>query len=530
MAYDHISTNIEKYSIFFDNKDTEDKLQDDDLSSASSFTVLLDPQVDLSPLLYLRAVEAELGVRNVIIDSLPLCFIRQETIEIHMESPLESVDCNWLHNRSALERLNAIPLQLELTDLSCSDPQVAVDYLNDIMGYSLNQHLLHHYLFTCFDCDIFKPEYLRVMSKHDVKLLEYYLNFALLARREIHNVLCKHIGIAGDDLTTLTKPSTVRPAVFLEKDEDTLIRGSACLLQVKDRKVPRGKKGTNMDLTLFYGVDPKKPSIALDNAIITIHERTETWLRELDLLETVSPLDTSLLEDSLKTLKELYTSNKALILHALRARSILAAQADGVPTKRKRDTDLFQNSLLVLGLDDARMKCRFHFHPYLFIPGDKTTVTIYFPPRVSYTLGSRNDENIVIGPLTADTPITGTPRLAVNLMHTNQLLPSSICTMPRTLYIATDIIASKSRDMWLRSSPFADYHLIFNLTIDDQVVNDRMISHSLDVPVFHKIQRINNVLEKFSVRVLDHNLRLCMFSQRTYTRIALLIRPVALDK
>ena len=529
MTYQQLSTNVDKYSLFLDNRSAEDALDDDDVSTASNFDVLLDPRLDLSSLLYLKAVEAELGVVSLMIDSLPLCFTRSESIVIQFTIPQDAVESNFVFNRTLLGQFNVIPLQLAISDFCCSEPKLALDYLNGILHYSVNHFILYRYLMCCLDCNIFKDEFMQVPSADDVLLIKHYMNIALLCRLRIHTILCGKLGIKDDisELAVIDHVSDSAKEAFTSDFEDDTIEASACLRPKDARLQPRG--GRNINFSNFHGLSLEKPSADLKAAFLAVETETLQWLSELDLLETISPDSSTLTEDCLKELDRLYRSNRNLFMQILKSREILKIQTERNNVRRNPETDLFHSNILHLSLDQSGLKCQFKFEPGRFLAADGSSVTFHFPPQISYVLGSRNEGGITVGPLTAATARTGSPRLTQNILHSNQLLPSSICTIPKTLFVATDIITSQSRDMWLRSTPFSDYHLIFTLNVDDQVISNRMITKPSDDPVFHRIQKINNILEKFSIKILDHNLRQCIFAQRTYTRIALLIKPVTLE-
>ena len=183
MAYDHLNHGIDKYALFIDNQSQEDELNDTDISTASDFAVSLNPQLDLSSLLFLRSVQAEIGVSSFFIDSLPLCCIRQESVHVHFNMPLNTVEANEKFNRSAMEKLNDTPLQLEMDDYCCSENQLAIDYVNSILHYSVNHYILYRYLISSMDTNIFKRDYMHVLSVTDCRLINQYLNMAMVCRK-----------------------------------------------------------------------------------------------------------------------------------------------------------------------------------------------------------------------------------------------------------------------------------------------------------------------------------------------------------
>ena len=531
MAYHHISTNVDKYALFLDNKTEEDALQDNDASTASSFEVILTPQLDLSSLLYLRAVEAELAVTTFMVDSLPLCFIRQESITVKTWMNTKHVEANFVYNKTAVEYQNRIPLQLAMDDFCCAEPQLAINYLNGLLSYSVNHHVLFRYLMCCLDCNIFKSDYMKLLDEDECTLIHMYLNFALVCRQAIHDEFRAVLGIADDDLTPIIEDNIEKLGArkFTLVWETKVLEDSNCLATIKERKIP--ETGTNLDFSLFYGVSVTKPSNDLTAAQTQVKTKTRNWLVDTGKLETAeSPLP----KKHVETVKSYLTSNKTLIMQVIQARQILQVQKDRAGIKKSKrteknpPTDLFHSNILALSLDPSGLKCQFHLNHSLYLADDDSTIQFHFPTQVSYTLGARNHD-INIGPLSAMTAEEGLPRLTTDILYENQRLPSTICTIPKMIFAVADIIAVQSRDMWLQSTPFSDFRIIYSMNLDDQIISDHMISKATIDPVFFKIQRVNSILEKFTIKLLDHNLRQCHFAQRTYARVALVIRPVAIE-
>ena len=97
------------------------------------------------------------------------------------------------------------------------------------------------------------------------------------------------------------------------------------------------------------------------------------------------------------------------------------------------------------------------------------------------------------------------------------------------IHVISDIIADQSRDLWLQSTPYSDFHIIFSMNIDEYIINNRVLSKQTDECIFYKIQKVNNILERFSIKILDHNLKQCIFPRNSYTKLALVIKPAILD-
>ena len=274
-------------------------------------------------------------------------------------------------------------------------------------------------------------------------------------------------------------------------------------------------------------MDLTKSSSELDEAIETIKQKTLTWLDNIGVLERNWRL--SLTTESKDEIKKLIVSNKILIHHAQKARVLLNLQKERMD-QRKKTASLFHDDFLSLSMDASNLKCKFSFNPKLFLTDDQCSVKVVLPEQLSYTLGTRNNEKAIIGPLKADTTEKGSPRLTTNILHANQLLPCNVSVLPKAIHLITDVLSTQSRDMWLRETKFNDFNLILTMGIDDQTVSNKMISKTGDDVIFHKLRKIDNVLDRFHVKVLDHNLRKLTFASRAYTKIMFVIRPIIVER
>ena len=521
--YHHISTNVERYTLFLDNSEDENALKEGDISSASDFSITLNPALDLSPLLYLKSTEGQLCVKELFIDNLPICFTESETIDVKVAIPPSSVEFNMHYNIHKTDDLNNKLFQLSVGDFCCSDPQLALDYVNNLLRYSLNHEIMRRLVISSLDCDIFANDYLQTLSKSESLLIRHYLAIVVCCRHKIHDVLCKKISIV-DDISELTLSADPR-YVFSKDNENKTIDASTCLRSRAE--IPRGAFQSNVNTSLFYDIDISSNSDELKTAKSLVEAATLNWLNLLGVLETEP--DGSLSTENIEIITGYVAGNKQLIHHAIKAHSILGIQLEQADRRTKAAKGVFQSNFLVLSLDESRLKTRFRFNPKLFLPPDNTSVEIRFGEHMSYALGARNGI-LRVGPLYASTAPSGTPKLTERILHTNQLPPASITVMPRLLYVASDIIASQSRDMWLRSTAYHDYSLIFCAAVDDQAISSRVISKRGDEDVFYKIQRLNNVLECFKLKILDHNFHKLIFPVTSKTRISVVITPVPVDE
>ena len=520
MAYDHISLNADQYSLFLENTDTEVQLGDDVQSSGSEFSVILNPALDLSSMLFLRSMQAQMAVSQLVIDRLPLCFTRLEKILVTVVISLDTVSSNQVENRTAISVDNSSIIELSLEDFCCSEAQLAIDYVNKILRYKVNQELIYRYSKVFFDLDIFTENYAHTLTTEDHKLLRQYINIALACRQAVHKALCERSGIDNDiDIDNLITFDE-SPALNLV-DETKILSESICLETVKEREADR--KDHNIDLTAFYTILlSQKTTRRTVNALYVIETRALKWLDELQSVHTEELGPTFYIN----LLEEMITSNKKLIKIGTHLRSILDIQQHS------------KTEVVSLSLDKNSLICQFHLNHGVFLCGNTDSIKIEFPSHMSYVLGSRTDKNIstniTIGPLTTLTPVgslTALPRIPAdnNILNNNQHLPSSICPMPRMIFVATDTVTAQTRDFWLDSTPYKNFHLIYSQIIDDQTISTRILCKTGIDTVFYKIQRVNSILERISIKILDENFRLVLFPQKTYTRIALIIKPAPID-
>ena len=76
-----------KYELLISNFETENSLDDTEPSSASFFASTAD--LDITPLLFLRAPVAQIGLEQITVDNLCLCFTNNELIKIKISTLLD---------------------------------------------------------------------------------------------------------------------------------------------------------------------------------------------------------------------------------------------------------------------------------------------------------------------------------------------------------------------------------------------------------------------------------------------------------
>ena len=100
---------------------------------------------------------------------------------------------------------------------------------------------------------------------------------------------------------------------------------------------------------------------------------------------------------------------------------------------------------------------------------------------------------------------------------------------PKLINVTTNVITTKTRDLKLRKSDFADHQLIFTFDLLEEQISRRFIFKQNENPIFHPISNIHNILDAFSICLIDENYQAVQFAPRTICNLTLKFRPVAFE-
>ena len=251
MADYRLSLGIDEYALYITNQDNEDELEPNQISSASEFSVIFNPSIDLNALLYLKAVQAQIACQDFCIDGLPLTLTRTETFTIFLEIEPQIGDMNLNLNSNKVEKKNKVPMTLPIPDLSTSDPKLLIDTINKVFENDVNHFIFYRYLIAFFDCNIFNTNYVVSPSEQDMELIEHYTNFVLFSRYIVHQTLCKHIDLVEDITQMIQITSTKKKPLSLTVERETNIISASDLLRPLESR--KGVTVDNfIDLSLFY--------------------------------------------------------------------------------------------------------------------------------------------------------------------------------------------------------------------------------------------------------------------------------------
>ena len=528
MAYNHLSqAECDQYDIYLTNDELEDNLDDNQQSTASSWETTLQSSLDLSSLLYMKAVSALVGLKKLSFDNLPLTLSEFESIEVKISMPESIAHCNQFYNVADLNKFNNKALSLALQDFCSSEPEETLQFLNEKLGAPTTEFIVQRFLTMAFDIDIFRKNEKGSFSLKDFRLLTRYVDLVLLNRHVIHNFLCTHTGIKDDSVTRLI--SFQGRENITQRTEQSILDESETLCQLGDRPKPYTN---NVDLSLFYGLSPADVYSTEDGPKNVIETETLNWLNMLELVQRTTPDDpkSPLTPTSESEIQKVISSNKKLISLALKARQIINFLKERLDKRNKgKKSSLFHDQFLSLALDSSNSRCAFVINPKLFLEDDGTSVTIKFSQQTSYVLGAKDEQEITVGPINYQMLEITSPKLTHHIKSPNQMVYSAIRPLPKLLYVATNLVTSLSRDMWLKNTKYASFHLIHCHVMNDDTIHNKFICKDNNDETYYKIPNLKNLLDRITIHILDQNFRRVVFPRNTYVKLALTIKPAPLD-
>ena len=511
----------DSYDISVCNTTEENSLDDEQISCASNFNVILHPQLNLHSLLFLRAVEAEIALSTLHISTLPLTFSRQEKCYVKMRIDESAADCNRTVNRYFLKRSNEDSLVIDSEDQNCAKASDAVEYVNELLQYNINYFIIARLLHAFCDTDVIKILHPGPLNHQDIRLLLRFIDITFFTRLCIHNHLCALAQIENDDISDRFSYWSTPANKITRAKETKSYDESEVLNRPGERVASDGDKLVKFDELLQ--VELSRQSEERDAVENMIKTETLYWLQQLGFV-----LENGLIAEADKTeFNAFIVSNKKLVDIGNMAKSILLMEKERID-QRKQTNDLFHRDFVLLALDRNKEKCKFHLFPKQFLPPD-CDVTIFFPKLMSYSLGAELDQHVIIGPIAKDMKFEVPSRLTNIIASPHQRLYCNIRTMPRIIHITTNIVATKGRNTWPRSAKFEDYEVIYSLMVDELCLNSRSISATNCIETFHKLRHTHLLLETMSFSIMNENMRLCNFAQKTYTKLGFKIKPVSLS-
>ena len=524
MAFAHLSMETDSYQIFLNNFEQENALTEDNVSSAGSWEVTLDRNIDLSKLLYMKSSSAEIAVSHYTCDHLPLTISRFEKVSMKFFMPAWLGEANFFYTSYYITNTHNNQLyDIPMEDFSTGEMDTLVSFINQKISTPILHFLLRGILEPVLDNQIFLSNNSFTMSKDDCALVRRYCDIALFTRHILHDYLCDKAGIGKGNIKPKIKFKQTE--FYTVSEELDLLLKSNSLRMVEDRPISAG--GHMVNLPLFYGLDLKDLYDKRDGPEQKIQTDCEHWLTEMD--EIHYRLDENgqrkLTDDALKFLQKLIDANKALINQAVKASNILEVINKRADQRVKITTD---GNLLTLKVNegDNKLQCNFHKKQSLknYISDDGTSYSIFFPKLASRSLGSK--EEFSIGPISNDAQglPRGLPLFTDHIKNEEQRLHSQIRPMPKILYLVSSLINPPTCDLWLKNTPYESCRIMDCFTIDDTTVSNRFISKTTDENTYHKLS--NRSLNKFVFHIVDESLNPVIWQQKTYVKLGLKVKPV----
>ena len=531
MALSHLSLDVDKYEVYLDNKNTEDKLKENEESTASCFNTLFNSSLDLAPLLYLKSTSAELALSHFSVDDLPLTTTSREDITFKITLPEDIQWCNQNFNKAELETTNETLHKIRVGDFSTHDNEVLIDFLNKKINITL--FYLKKILKFVLDTDVIRDDINLLeaeLTSLDAKLILRYLECIIFARNTVHQYVMKELKMnGGRSETSETDDQALASLIHFSNDsemsqqlENKIIAKSEIFKPITSREPHR--RGKTMDLTSFAGVHLKRAMNQGGGVKLKIDTELANLFSDTSMIERTI-ITRQLTEDSRHALTRFMNANKKLLHQALALKALAKFLS---VTDNYEVSHLFNNRIVVLSLvGGSRVKVI--LNSSLFLPPDETSIVFHFPEQLSYVLGCDDKTTLEIGPF-SNQPTNDEPkpqRLTNHVTRSGQSPPSSMRPLPRILYVCSDIVSTAARNMWLRDTPYESCRIIYAHVMDESNLTNKFLSKNTESLTFHRISSLNSLWNSFAVYILDQNFRKVIFPLRTYSKIGLIIKPTS---
>ena len=254
------SSSASHYTLYCSNEEAEQPLSGQGVSSASNFRVNLVPSLDLNQLSHFQSTEVEARISNLQIDSLPLTFSGDETIDTFITIDPKITKDNLLYNKWIANEDNNKPLSIGVGDYHATTNTSALIYLNQLLINSANLFVLKRYLELVTDSDnLFLDTAFKNLdvdspaeiSPEDCELLRKYLDIAVYTRLKIFELLKEHI----KSKITVNANFLYKNGVFVKTEEESIVQRSKLLGPIVGRVPVIPGIGTPellIDFSLFH--------------------------------------------------------------------------------------------------------------------------------------------------------------------------------------------------------------------------------------------------------------------------------------
>ena len=149
-AYTYRAPSSTRYEILLDNCKIE-RESTDSVSTCSEWTSTFD--LNLDPILFLRSSNAQLGVSHFTLSELPLALTSDDSLDIWLESDLNSLMPNRIFNQLTVGQLNKTVFNVKLQNVTAANCSTLVSYLNEKLA-CIQVFLMYRYSLIFFDKQI----------------------------------------------------------------------------------------------------------------------------------------------------------------------------------------------------------------------------------------------------------------------------------------------------------------------------------------------------------------------------------------
>ena len=429
MAFQNLDVTNDSYHLYLDNLQSEMELNEESHSTASEFDVLIEPRLDLGPLLFLKSTEGEVAVQNWHIDSIPLTVSRLEKCYVTLIMNETIAHANMTYGSANVVKFNNAKKSIALTDHHCKNPEELVNFFNLVFEQKINQYVIGSYLKLFLDTDVWDFTSDGLMNLEDTKIANRYLDIGMECRNIFHHYLCEIANVESE----IKFQAPTRNDQISENKEDELLKDSKVFKEKSTRKQHRT---TTVPLDKYQTIDLTKENAKRTEQTNKIKRTISTWLGSLK----ISLVDGKVIEATqVEQVKQLIESNKRMVELGLKIKSLISLERDRIDGRTKKKSELFLQDLLTAKLDVSGTRITFDLNPKQFLHSE-SQIAVFLPEIFSYALGA--SDNVVIGPVGHDMTLSQKPRLTNNVVSPSQQLFSAMRCMPTQVRRITGILDS----------------------------------------------------------------------------------------
>ena len=518
------------YKLNLSNTRLEDSTDMNEKSTAGNMTITLDQELDLNNTIYMKSLSAEIALDEFTVSNLPNSFSQHENMELKLIIPKTLSHGNAVLDEDYLQTANNTPCLIPMTDCITSEPQKAIDHVNDRLHSYTNRFIVFRYLECMLDTNCFKDEVFKStgflakrLTPKDKTLIHWHIKVATLCRQQYVATLNSLLKITQD----VEKTKTSSPKSLTSKDIDDLI-GESTIFRTVAERTSVNKKVINFED--FHGVDINKAETLLP-VLAKVDTDILAFLRESG---AITEINAKLTQESFDLLSAMRENNLALLHQAEIIHNILTIEQRKETSKFPMHT-FYHTEIVSLFLDPTN-KCRFALKPNLFLANDNSSLTINMGQLTSRTLGAELKEGtgITIGPLSYKKSVTKGNRtiLKQNIIETeNDRLYSKVSPVPHTIFIISDSLANdcKLASAWSKDTKFPTYHTLAAYTLTDSDLKIGCIRRLNHVKNFQRIKQAQNIMRYFNLAIVDQSFRQLDFPRQTYCKFSLCIRAANMN-